>query len=70
MSVLQSIENEFNAIVADARSVPEKLAALVGLHTRAQELQALELSLSAIVEDASKATADKVSEILHAVGKQ
>ena len=70
MSVLQSIENEFNAIVSDARSVPEKLAALVGLHNRAQELQALELSIAAIVEDATKATADKVTEILHAIGKQ
>ena len=70
MSVLQSIENEFNAIVQDTRSIPEKLAALVGLHSRAQELTTLEASITAIVDDASKATADKVTEILHAIGKQ
>lgn len=70
MSVLQSIENEFNAIVSDARSVPEKLAALVGLHNRAQELTQLEASITTIVDDSTKATADKVTEILHAVGKQ
>ena len=70
MSVLQSIETEFNTIVADARSIPEKLAALVGLHARAQELTSLESSITSIIDDASKATADKVTEILHAVGKQ
>jgi hypothetical protein len=70
MSVLAGIEAEFNAIVADARSIPEKLAALVGLHSRAQELTSLESSITSIIEAASKATADKVTEILHAVGKQ
>ncbi|WP_321921723.1 hypothetical protein [Burkholderia sp. BCC1998] len=69
MSIWTSIENEFNAIVADARSIPEKLAALVELHSKAQGLSDIENTVTAIVEDAGKATADKVSEILHAVGK-
>lgn len=69
MSIWTGIESEFNAIVADARSVPEKLAALVELHSKASSLSTLESSVTSIVEDASKATADKVTEILQAVGK-
>ena len=69
MSIWTGIENEFNAIIADARSVPEKLAALVELHSKASGLSALESTVTTIVEDAAKGTADKVTEILQAVGK-
>jgi ribosome biogenesis protein Tsr3 len=69
MSIWAGIESEFSAIVADARSIPEKLAALVELHGKAQSLSAIEASVTSIVEDTTKATADKVTEIMHAVGK-
>ncbi|MGQ7939125.1 hypothetical protein [Paraburkholderia sp. D1E] len=69
MSIWTGIEAEFNAIVGDVKSVPEKLEALVGLHAKAQTLSTLESSLTTIVEDTTKAAADKVSEILAAVGK-
>lgn len=70
MSIWTAVETEFNAIVADARSVPEKLAALVELHGKAQGLAALESAVTTIIEDTAKATVDKVSEILKAVGKE
>jgi ribosome biogenesis protein Tsr3 len=69
MSIWSSIESEFNAIIADARSVPEKLAALVDLHGKAQTLSSMEATVTTIVDDTTKGTADKVQEILHAVGK-
>jgi hypothetical protein len=69
MSIWAGIESEFNAIVADVKSVPEKLEALVGLHAKAQNLSALESTLTTIVEDTTRAAADKVTEILAAVGK-
>ncbi|MFT4068925.1 hypothetical protein [Paraburkholderia sp.] len=69
MSIWTSIESEFNAIVTDTRSIPEKLAALVDLHGKAQSLSTLEATLTTIVEDAAKATTDKVQEILQAIGK-
>lgn len=69
MSIWTGIETEFNAIVADARSIPEKLAALVDLHGKAQSLSSIEATVTSIVEDASKQTSDKVAEILTAVGK-
>lgn len=69
MSIWAAIENEFNAIIADARSVPEKLAALVDLHGKAQGLSSIESSVTTIIEDASKATEEKVTAIMQAVGK-
>lgn len=69
MSIWTDIETEFNAIVADAKSIPEKLAALVDLNGKASALSSLEATVTTIVEDAAKSTADKVTEILHAVGK-
>ncbi len=69
MSIWTGIESEFNAIIGDVKSVPEKLEALVGLHSKAQTLAALESALTTIVEDSTKVAADKVSEILAAVGK-
>lgn len=70
MSIWTSVETEFNAIIADARSIPEKLTALVDLHGKAQGLAALESTVTTIIEDTTKATADKVTEILKAVGKE
>jgi hypothetical protein len=64
-----AIEAEFNAIVADARSIPEKLEALIGLHTRSQAVEALATPMTTIIEDASKPTVQKVTEILTMVGK-
>lgn len=69
MSIWESIESEFNTIVADARSVPEKLASLVDLHGRAQSLASIESTVTSVIEDAGKSTADKVIEILHLVVK-
>lgn len=70
MSIWTGIESEFSAIVSDGRSIAEKLAALVELHGKATTLSALESSVTTIIEDATKATADKVTEILKAVGKE
>jgi hypothetical protein len=64
-----ALEAEFNTIIADARSIPEKLEALLGLHTRSQAIDALAAPMTAIIEDASKTTEQKVTEILTAVGK-
>jgi hypothetical protein len=64
-----ALEAEFNAIINDAKSVPEKLEALVGLHTKAQALDALATPMTTIIEDASKTTDVKVTEILHLVGQ-
>lgn len=68
MSIMASIEQEFQTIVADARSIPEKLASLVGLHTKAQELVQLESTITEIV-NGGEAVEAKVEGILHAVGK-
>ena len=63
------LEAEFNTIVNDVKTIPEKLEALVGLQSRAKELENLSAPLTAVIEDASKATAQKVEEILAMVGK-
>ena len=64
-----ALEAEFNAIINDVKSVPEKLEALVGLHTHAQAVEALAAPMTAIIEDASKTTDQKVQEILTLAGK-
>lgn len=69
MSIWANIESEFNTIIGDARSIPEKLAAMVDLHSKAQSLSTIEGTVTTIVDDATKATADKVTAILQAVGK-
>lgn len=68
MSIISSIESEFAAIVADARSVPEKLEALIGLHSKAQAVTALEPVLTAIINSGDAVEA-KVEAIVRAVGK-
>ena len=64
-----ALEAEFNTIINDVKSIPEKLEALVGLHTKAQAIEALAAPMTAIIEDTSKTTEQKVTEILTAVGK-
>ena len=64
-----ALEAEFSAIVNDVKSIPEKLEALVGLHSKAAAVEALAAPMTAIVEDASKTTEQKVTEILTLVGK-
>lgn len=69
MSILSSIESEFSAIMGDARSITEKIEAVVALHGKTQALQAIEPQIAAVLENASIATADKVEQILKMVGK-
>lgn len=64
-----ALESEFAIIINDARSIPEKLEALVGLHSKAQAIAALAAPMATIIEDGSKATDQKVQEILALVGK-
>ncbi len=69
MSFWTDIENEFNAVIASADSIPAKLEALVGLQSKAAMITTLTAQVTAIVDDGSKATPDKVTEILTLVGK-
>lgn len=69
MSIINSIEAEFQSIIADARSVPEKLAALVGLHTKSQELAQIEPQLVALIDNTGIPSPEKVEQILKMVGK-
>ena len=64
-----ALEAEFNSIINDVKSVPEKLEALVGLHTKSQAVEALAAPMTAVIEDTSKTTEVKVTEILTMVGK-
>jgi hypothetical protein len=68
MSILSSIETEFQTIVNDGRSVAEKLASLVDLHGKAQTLVQLEPQLVQLIESGIPAP-EKVEQILKAVGK-
>jgi hypothetical protein len=64
-----ALEAEFNSIVADGRSVAEKLESLIGLHAKSATVDSFAPALTAIVEDAAKTTEQKVTDILTAVGK-
>lgn len=64
-----TIEAEFASIMNDGRSVLDKIESVVGLHAKAQAAQALVAPLTAILEDGTKTTEQKVEEILTAVGK-
>jgi hypothetical protein len=68
MSILSSIETEFQAIVNDGRSVAEKLASLVDLHGRAKALEELEPQLVQLIESGLPSP-EKVEQILKMVGK-
>lgn len=69
MSFWDQIESEFNAVIASADSIPAKLANLVGIQTRAQEMTALTNQITTIIDDGTKNTPDKTTEILTLVGK-
>lgn len=69
MSFWTDIETEFNAVIASADSIPTKLENLVGLQTRAQQITTMTNQVTAIIDDGTKNTPDKVTEILTLVGK-
>jgi hypothetical protein len=69
MSFWADIEAEFNAVIASADAIPTKLEALVGIQSKAATMTALTNQLTAIVDDGTKNTPDKVTEILTACGK-
>jgi hypothetical protein len=69
MSFWDQIEADYNAVITSADSVATKLANLVGIQTRAQEMTNLTNQITAIVDDGTKNTPDKVTEILTACGK-
>ena len=64
-----ALEAEFNSIVADGRSVAEKLESLIGLHAKSAMVDSFAPALTAIVDAFDKTTEQKVTEILMAVGK-
>jgi hypothetical protein len=69
MSFWTQIEADFNAVIASADSIPTKLENLMGIQTRAQEMTTLTTQFTTIVDDGSKDTATKVTELLTLVGK-
>ena len=69
MSFWEQIEADYNAVISSADSVATKLESLVGIQTRAKEMTALVGQVTAVIEDAAKSSADKVTEILTLVGK-
>jgi hypothetical protein len=69
MSFWTDIETEFNAVIASADSIPTKLENLVGIQSKAQQMTTLTNQFTAIIDDGSKATPDKVTELLTLVGK-
>lgn len=69
MSFWSDIEAEFNAVIASADAIPAKLEALVGIQSKAATMTALTTQITAIVDDGTKNTPDKVTEILTACGK-
>lgn len=69
MSFIEQIEADFQAIMAGAESVVQKLEAFAGLRNRVAERQTLEAQLTAIIDDGSRPTADKVAAILTLFGK-
>lgn len=69
MSFWTDIEAEFNAVITSADSIPTKLENLVGIQSRAQQITTLTNQVTSIIDDGSKATPDKVTEILTLVGK-
>ena len=69
MDFWAQIEADYNAVIASADSVATKLENLVGIQTRAQQMTTLTTQFTTIIDDGSKATADKVTELLTLVGK-
>lgn len=63
------LETEFNAIVADVKSIPEKLESLLGFKTKVDSVNALAAPITTIIEDTTTTTEQKVEAILTAAGK-
>lgn len=69
MDFWAQVEADYNAVIASADSVAVKLENLVGIQTRAQQMTALTNQFTSIIDDGSKATPEKVTELLTLVGK-
>jgi hypothetical protein len=69
MSFWEQIEADYNAVIASADSVAVKLENLMGIQTRAQQMTSLTCQFTTIIDDGSKDTATKVTELLTLVGK-
>ena len=69
MSFWDQIEADYQAVVASADTVAVKLENLMGIQTRAQQMTTLTNQITSIVDDGTKNTPDKVTEILTACGK-
>jgi hypothetical protein len=69
MSFWDQIDADYNAVITSADTVAVKLENLVGIQTRAQTMTSLTTQITAIVDDGTKNTPDKVTEILTLVGK-
>ena len=69
MDFWAQVEADYNAVIASADSVAVKLENLVGIQSRAQQMTVLTNQFTAIIDDGSKATPEKVTELLTLVGK-
>lgn len=69
MSFWNQIEADFNAVVSSAETLAAKLEALVSIQGRASAMITLTNQVAAIIEDSTKSTLDKVTEILILVEK-
>lgn len=69
MSFWDQIEADYNAVISSADSVAVKLENLMGIQTRAQQMTTLTNQFTTIIDDGSKSTPDKVTELLTLVGK-
>lgn len=69
MSFWDQIEAEYNAVISSADSVAVKLANLVGIQTRAQQMTELTNQITTIIDNGEVNTPDKVTQILTLVGK-
>lgn len=64
MSLFDSIEAEFQAIEASAKTTVEKLEAFVGLHAKALTLTGLRDDIVTILNDVTKSATDKADAII------
>lgn len=69
MSFWDHIEADYNAVISSADSVAVKLANLVGIQTRAQQMTELTNQITAVIDNGAVNTPDKVTQILTLVGK-
>lgn len=67
--MFKALETEFEAIVTDVKSIPEKLEAFLGLKAKVDTVNALAAPITTIIEDTTATTEQKVEAILTATGK-